>query len=279
MTRDAGEAIIAGKLTERSLSVDHLLPMTANASATHIHLATILVNPKQRSFAPIVAKEVLLLKLKQLLERHYTPIETRTYTAFGQSKSGIVLLKRCGFSMTVFSENNDQHLPLYVLRAGTTAAATLRFDRADEYFSLARKRRSNVKELDARIERIELQLRAAITSALEGDVTRLPPHVRQKADERVSSAAKKNAALDRNRYRTLSGKLEFCDLRELQDTITNRTIWVHFEGLFANKQTLAIKFDQLAELRNAIRHSRTVDEITEKEGEAGILWFEQLLQR
>ena len=41
-----------------------------------------------------------------------------------------------------------------------------------------------------------------------------------------------------------------------------------------NKQTLSAKFGQLAELRNGIRHSRTVDEVTRKEGEAAILWFE-----
>ena len=34
---------------------------------------------------------------------------------------------------------------------------------------------------------------------------------------------------------------------------------------------------QLAELRNGIRHSRTVDEVTRKEGEAAILWFKQVL--
>ncbi|SRR6266404_5064394 len=45
-----------------------------------------------------------------------------------------------------------------------------------------------------------------------------------------------------------------------------------------NKQTLVLKFDQLAELRNAIRHSRAVDDIKRKEGEAAILWFEQVLK-
>ena len=35
--------------------------------------------------------------------------------------------------------------------------------------------------------------------------------------------------------------------------------------------------NQLAELRNSIRHSRSVDEITEKEGEAAILWFKKVL--
>jgi hypothetical protein len=103
ITHDAGEAIISGKLTERSLSEKHLLPLSANASATHIHIATILLNPRQHSFSPVVAKEVMLLRLKRFLERVYSPIETRTYTAFGQTKSGEALLKRCDFSMTGFS--------------------------------------------------------------------------------------------------------------------------------------------------------------------------------
>jgi len=42
---------------------------------------------------------------------------------------------------------------------------------------------------------------------------------------------------------------------------------------------LNIKFDQLAELRNAIRHSRAVDEIKRKEGEAAILWFDKVLKK
>ena len=46
---------------------------------------------------------------------------------------------------------------------------------------------------------------------------------------------------------------------------------------FTNKETVNAKFGQLAELRNGIRHSRTVDEITRKEGEAAILWFKQVL--
>ena len=35
----------------------------------------------------------------------------------------------------------------------------------------------------------------------------------------------------------------------------------------------------IAELRNSIRHSRTVDEITRKEGEAAILWFGRVMHR
>ena len=40
-----------------------------------------------------------------------------------------------------------------------------------------------------------------------------------------------------------------------------------------------VGFGQLVDLRNGIRHSRLVDEITRKEGEAATLWFEQVLAR
>ena len=38
-----------------------------------------------------------------------------------------------------------------------------------------------------------------------------------------------------------------------------------------------MKFGRLAEFRNGIRRSRSVDEVKRKEGEAAILWFKQVL--
>lgn len=90
---------------------------------------------------------------------------------------------------------------------------------------------------------------------LNGNVSLIPPHVLQKVDERISRASKKNAAFDVERYLTLAGKLEFFDLREFQDTIIGKALWDRFETQFANKETLIAKFNQLAELRNGIRHS------------------------
>jgi hypothetical protein len=134
-----------------------------------------------------------------------------------------------------------------------------------------------LRELDARIESIELAFRDLICKALGSDAAKLPQHVLQKIDERLQTAAKKNAALDANHYATLAGKLEYADLRELQDTVTNKTLASLFQSRFPNKETLVKRFDQLAELRNGIRHSRTVDEVTRKEGEAALLWFKQVL--
>lgn len=134
-----------------------------------------------------------------------------------------------------------------------------------------------LREMDVRIEHVELSLRSLITVALENDPTTLPSHVRQKVEDRILTAAKKNAAVDMNDYQRLDAVLQYADLRELQGTIINKALWSRFQQRFANKESLAIKFDQLAELRNGIRHSRAVTEVTRKEGEAAILWFEQLL--
>lgn len=134
-----------------------------------------------------------------------------------------------------------------------------------------------LRELDESIEAVELKLRQNITKALSGDPNMLPQHVMRKADERIQKAAKKNAALDMNGFDTLEGKLQYCDLRELQDAITGKALWPRFQELFKNKEALIVKFGQFAELRNAIRHSRSVDEITRKEGEVAIMWFDKVL--
>lgn len=136
-----------------------------------------------------------------------------------------------------------------------------------------------LRDLDAATEQVELSMRKAVEMVLQGDAGHVPQHVLQKVDERIARAAKKSAALDADRYQTLAGKLEYFDLRELQDTITSKTLWTEFESRFTNKEALITKFDQLAELRNGIRHSRAVSEIVRKEGEAAILWFKQVLNK
>lgn len=136
-----------------------------------------------------------------------------------------------------------------------------------------------LRTLDSETEEVELSIRKAVGIALSGDASRVPQNVIVKVDERIARASKKSAALDAERYATLTGKLEYFDLRELQDTIVSKSLWPVFEPRFANKESLSTKFDQLAELRNGIRHSRAVSEIVRKEGEAAILWFRHVLSK
>ncbi len=134
-----------------------------------------------------------------------------------------------------------------------------------------------LRELDARTEQVELALRRLIADRLDGDIHQLPQHVLQRVNERIQRAMKRDAALDQQYLATLPGKLEYTDLRELQDCLGSKHLWPLFEEHFGNRETLVKRFDQLAQLRNAIRHSRSVDQVTSKEGEAALLWFEGVL--
>lgn len=134
-----------------------------------------------------------------------------------------------------------------------------------------------LRDLDEAVEKTELNLRACLLETLEANGEHPPEHIRAKVEERIARAAKKDASFDSDYYQSLKGQLEYFDLRELQDTIINKGLWSHFEPRFKNKESLTTKFSQLAEMRNSIRHSRALTEITKKEGEAALLWFGQTL--
>ena len=68
-------------------------------------------------------------------------------------------------------------------------------------------------------------------------------------------------------------------MMELEEIITGKDCWSTFVGRFASKESLKVKFVQLSDLRNAIRHSRPVDEISHMEGSAAIKWFEGVLNK
>jgi len=135
----------------------------------------------------------------------------------------------------------------------------------------------DLRALDGDIEAVELALRGLVENLIGDDWDITPQHVQQKISERIQSAAKRNAAFDTERYETLSGRLEYADLRELQDIITSKVLWKKFESTFAQKEALNTKFSQLAGLRNSIRHSRAADEITTMEGGAAIKWFKKVM--
>ena len=136
-----------------------------------------------------------------------------------------------------------------------------------------------VRELDVRLESVELGLRQLVCVILEGQIDKVPEHVNVKIDKRFQSALRKNPTRESEHYSTLNGRLEFADIRELQDILTNKNLTPRFRHMFSNKEMLCKRFDQLSELRNAIRHSRLVDDITRMDGEASILWFENCLSQ
>lgn len=136
---------------------------------------------------------------------------------------------------------------------------------------------SERSSLDVQVEGVELELRRFIVDTLAGNPAALPSHVTAKIAERIASARRRNPGTGIGHYESLSGKLEYCDLRELQDVLTSKVLWPQFENCFGSKEILQVRFAQLAELRNRLRHSRMVDAVTRKDGEAALLWFRQVL--
>lgn len=135
-----------------------------------------------------------------------------------------------------------------------------------------------IEDLNDAIESVEVALRVSIYKELGGsfeDIKGL--HFFPKLNERIANALRRDPSLDHEHYATLAGKLEYFDLREVEDTIKSKQVWDRFVDRFGSKEELALRFRQLAELRNAIRHSRSAGAVTRKDGQAAILWFHAAL--
>ena len=135
----------------------------------------------------------------------------------------------------------------------------------------------NLRELDARIERVELATRELISAKLNDDPDQVPQHVQQRVQERIDQQLRKQPGLDQSGFNSLRRWLEYADLRELEDLIISKAVWDLFATVFNNKPQVQYRFGQLGDLRNAIRHNRTVSEVVRKDGEAALLWFELAL--
>jgi hypothetical protein len=134
-----------------------------------------------------------------------------------------------------------------------------------------------VRDLDTQIEQVELGIRNFIAAQLDSDTALLPRHISNKLHAKISDAARKNPAAAADPI-ALHALLRYSDLRELQDTVTAKTLWDRFEPAFGTKENFNMRCGQLAELRNTIRHSRPMNDVTRKDGEAALRWFRQVLQ-
>lgn len=134
-----------------------------------------------------------------------------------------------------------------------------------------------IRDLDTQLERVELAIRRLVATTLAGDTALLPGHILEKLNAMVKGVARKNpgsaAELD-----SLEGRLQYSDFRDLQDIVTSKTLWPRFEQVFGTKEAFNARCGQLATLRNTIRHSRSMSDVTQKDGEAALRWFGQALR-
>ena len=136
--------------------------------------------------------------------------------------------------------------------------------------------------MDAEIEKIEYSIRRTIIKTIGDEMDKyinsVPQHIQDKVQRRIDADIKKKANASYDDYKNFSKRIEFFDLREYQETIISKLNWEKFNSIFSDKQSLDIRFNQLSTLRNGIRHSRSISEIEQMDGEVAIKWFKTVLK-
>lgn len=141
----------------------------------------------------------------------------------------------------------------------------------------------NLKELNQKLETIEVSIRDLIADVLCKNSTDpfknfVTSDIQDKVTLRISQQLKKNPHLDDAEFKEFRKKLDYFDLQEYCKLMTLNNVWLYFESTFKNKQQLLERFGKLGELRNSIRHIRSVDDVTKLDGEASIVWFLNVLK-
>ena len=132
-------------------------------------------------------------------------------------------------------------------------------------------------KLDKAIESVELKLRALIADVLEEHKEQVPQHVMDKVQPNLVKKLKRDALTKPDRFDKLSERLKLFDLRHLEATITSKQLWKLFEPIFKNKEGLANRFSQIANARNANRHSYEEHDVIYMDAKAGVAWFSAVL--
>lgn len=136
-----------------------------------------------------------------------------------------------------------------------------------------------LQRLSDDVSDIERRLRALIASKTNDTWSAVPDYIRSKADERINAAIRDNPGVDRATFQSVTGRLAYADLRDLEQIIVSKPLWPAFAEVFASKESLANRFRQLSPLRNASAHLREVDALIRSDAEAAIIWFNGALSR
>ena len=103
----------------------------------------------------------------------------------------------------------------------------------------------------------------------QGARERVAEKVRQHNSRHPGESAVKRSGLDR---------LSFCDIMDYHEIITSKANWTMFQDKFGKKQEADKHFGNLKEYRNCIKHSRPMNNIIKKQGEASVEWIYSILQ-
>ncbi len=103
----------------------------------------------------------------------------------------------------------------------------------------------------------------------------VPSDIRSVVVKKIEHEKKKHPYLRDVDYSN-EEKLAFLDIMDYFKIILSN--WTYFSEIFGSKSELEKHFSSLKEYRNCLKHNRKMDEITKKNGEAAVLWFERIIE-
>lgn len=107
--------------------------------------------------------------------------------------------------------------------------------------------------------------------------TLIPQGVRERIKEKINYHNSRHPgenSLERDSF----DKLCFCDIMDYHEIITSRVNWADFETRFGKKSETDKHFGNINEYRNCIKHSRPMNNVIKKQGEASLEWIHSILQ-
>ncbi len=140
-------------------------------------------------------------------------------------------------------------------------------------------RQEELHRLENDVRQVEIGLRRLIERNLGDPAHPGLTNTLGYAQKRIDQALRDDPSLDRRHLGTLAGRLEFCDLRELEAAIVSKPSWPTFRELFGTQEDLRHRFHALAAIRNALAHSRPVTRQNVADAEAAFLWFKSRIGR
>ena len=105
----------------------------------------------------------------------------------------------------------------------------------------------------------------------------IPQAVRENADKRIESEIARSPELTPATFQDTRRRLDYCNVMDYATVIENGGNWSAFAGVFRKKDDLRRYLSGFSEYRNAVMHSREMTELVEKNGEAALIWFANVL--
>ena len=131
------------------------------------------------------------------------------------------------------------------------------------------------------IDDIELKLRLLINNQLTEKVGRdywdkvIPQDITGKVKIKIAEYLRKNPYLTEQQL-TSYDRLCQCDTMDYSNMVLKN--WEHFEQFFGSKYETEKRFITLKDFRNAVKHVKEINFILEREAEAALEWFSQVLR-